>query len=199
MRTQRSLILTVAVACICGSGCSALFESSKPVIDLGASKRTASIGLMSYEQGGVSPFITFDDTYDSGLRGTRYSSNFASCEFGVPGTVSESRGIHRETTAVGLGLTYLFKERIGIYGGWSYADRSDFHSFYDPTFSADQFGNYHVDCGSSSNMGLIYGAHLFLNKTWVLGVRKNEALEETFITIGFDVDRIEVPWFFGDD
>jgi hypothetical protein len=151
---------------------------------------------MSYEQGGVSPFITFDDTYDSGLRGTRYSSNSVSCDAGYPG--SESRGIHRDSTAVGLGLTYLFKERIGLYGGWSYADRSDFHSFYDPTFFMDEFGNYHVDCGSSSNMGLIYGAHLFLNETWVLGVRQNDALEETFISIGFDVNRIEIPTFFED-
>jgi len=100
---------------------------------------------------------------------------------------------------VGLGLTYMIKQRIGLYGGWSYADRSDFHSFYDPTLFLDQFGDYHVDCGSSSNTGLIYGAHLFLNKTWVLGIRQNEALEETFITIGFDVNEIDLPQFFGGD
>ena len=47
-------------------------------------------------------------------------------------------------------------------------------------------------------MGLIYGAHLFLNETWVLGVRQNDALEETFISIGFDVNRIEIPTFFED-
>ncbi|MGE4614934.1 MAG: hypothetical protein AAEJ46_11425, partial [Planctomycetota bacterium] len=46
------------------------------------------------------------------------------------------------------------------------------------------------------NTGLIYGAHLFLNKTWVLGIRQNEALEETFITIGFDVNEVEVLNFF---
>ena len=191
MRTQRILIL--AVACIWGSGCNAFFDA-RGVADLGASKRSGTIGLMSYKQGGVAPFITFDDTYDSGLRGTRYSSNTISCD-GFPG--SETRGTHRETTTVGLGLTYMIKERIGLYGGWSYADRSDFHSFYDPSFALDPFGNYHVDCGSSSNTGLIYGAHLFLNKTWVLGVRKNEALEETFITIGFDVNQIDLPQLFG--
>jgi hypothetical protein len=196
LRFHRIRAIALAIACICGSGCSALFESSKPVFDLGASQSAASIGLMSYQQGGVSPFITIDDTYDFGLRGTRYSSNIVSCDVGYPG--SDFRGTHRDSTAVGLGLTYLFKERIGIYGGWSYADRSDFHSFYDPTFFMDDFGNYHVDCGSSSNMGLIYGAHLFLNETWVLGVRQNDALEETFISIGFDVNRIEIPTFFGD-
>ena len=150
---------------------------------------------MSYKQGGVAPFITIDDTYDSGLRGTRYSSNSVSCD-GFP--TSEPRGTHREATAVGLGLTYMIKQRIGLYGGWSYADRSDFHSFYDLKIG-DQFGDYHVDCGSSSNTGLIYGAHLFLNKTWVLGIRQNEALEETFITIGFDVNQIDLPQFFGGD
>lgn len=152
---------------------------------------------MSYQQGGVSPFITYVDTHDSGLRGTRYSSNDVSCDVGYP-LGNEPRGIHRETSAVSLGLTYLFKERIGIFGGWSYADRSDFNSFYDETFFMDQFGNYHVDCGSSSNMGLVYGAHLFLNETWVLGVRQNDALEETFISIGFDVNRIGIPTFFED-
>ncbi len=192
MRNQRILILAVAVACICGSGCGAFFDA-RGIVDLGASKRSGTIGLMSYKQGGVAPFITFDDTYDSGLRGTRYSSNTISCD-GFPG--SDGRGTHRESSAVGLGLTYMIKERIGFYGGWSYADRSDFHSFYDSTFIADQFGNYHVDCGSSSNTGLIYGAHLFLNKTWVLGIRQNDALEETFITIGFDVDEMEVLNFF---
>ena len=192
MRIRRLLILALVAACICGSGCGALFDA-RVVADLGASKRSGTIGYMSYKQGGVAPFITFDDTYDSGLRGTRYSSNTLSCD-GFPG--SDDRGTHRESSAVGLGLTYMFKERIGLYGGWSYADRSDFHSFYDDEFYLDQFGNYHVDCGSSSNTGLIYGAHLFLNKTWVLGIRQNDALEETFITIGFDVNEMEVLNFF---
>ncbi len=48
-------------------------------------------------------------------------------------------------------------------------------------------------------MGLIYGAHLFLNETWVLGYRQNDALEETFISIGFDVNRIDLPTIFGGD
>jgi len=195
MRYRRLLILAVAAACICGSGCGAFFDA-RGVADLGASKRSETIGFMSYKQGGVAPFITIDDTYDSGLRGTRYSSNSVSCG-GLTG--SEFRGTHREATAVGLGLTYMIKQRIGLYGGWSYADRSDFHSFYDPTLFLDPFGDYHVDCGSSSNTGLIYGAHLFLNKTWVLGIRQNEALEETFITIGFDVNEIDLPQFFGGD
>jgi hypothetical protein len=147
---------------------------------------------MVYKQAGVAPFITIDDNFKSGLHGTRYSSNTVSCD-GFPG--SEFRGTHRVATAVGLGLTYMIKQRIGLYGGWSYADGSDFHSFYEPDPFLDQFGNYHVDCGSSSNTGLIYGAHLFLNKTWVLGIRQNEALEETFITIGYDMKQIDFPPF----
>ena len=48
MRYRKLLILAVAITCICGSGCSALFESSKPVFDLGASKKSGSLGFIGY-------------------------------------------------------------------------------------------------------------------------------------------------------
>jgi hypothetical protein len=195
MRKQRILILAVAVACICGSGCSALFESSKPIFDLGASHQSGSVGFFGYNEDGVGPFITIEEADDlRNLRGTRHSSSIVPCD-GLVG--DEFLGTHRKATSVSLGLSYMIKERIGLYGGWSYADRSVYHSFYDSGNAVDS-GYYHVDCGSSSNMGLIYGAHLFLNETWVLGVRQNDALEETFISIGFDVNRIEIPTFFED-
>jgi len=203
MRIRRLLILALAITCICGSGCGALFESSKRVFDLGASKKSGSLGFFGYNEDGPGPFIVIDTTESlSGLRGTRYSSSFSCDGFidddGVP---DEFLGTEREATSLSLGLTYMIKQRIGLYGGWSYADRSEFHSFYDPDFGpfAGPFGYYHVDCGSSSNTGLIYGAHLFLNKAWLLGIRQNDAMEETFITIGFDVNQIDLPQFFGGD
>lgn len=193
MRDQKIRLLALVFACICGSGCGALFESSKGVFDVGASKKSGSVGFIGYNEDGVGSFIVFDETKSlSGLHGTPYPSSIASCD-GFVG--DEFLGTQREATSVSLGLTYMIKERIGLYGGWSYADRSDYHSFYDSDFLADPLGYYHVDCSSSSNMGLVYGAHLFLNKTWVLGVRKNDALEETFFTIGFDVNEIEIPRF----
>ncbi|HIO65246.1 MAG TPA: hypothetical protein EYN40_01010 [Planctomycetes bacterium] len=203
MRYRKLLILAVAVACICGSGCSALFESSKPVFDLGASKKSGSLGFFGYNEDGPGPFIVIDTTENlSGLRGTRYSSSSVSCDgFIVDGVPDVLLGTEREATSLSLGLTYMIKQRIGLYGGWGYADRSDFSSFRDPDGGdlAGPFGYYHVDCGSSSNTGLIYGAHLFLNKAWLLGIRQNDAMEETFITIGFDVNQIDLPQFFGGD
>jgi len=199
MRIRRLLILALAFTCICGSGCSALFESSKPVFDLGASKKSGSLGFIGYNDDGLGPFIVIDTTENlSGLRGTRYSESSVSCD-GFDG--DEFLGTEREATSLSLGVTYMIKERIGLYGGWGYADRSDFNSFYDSDGGdlAGSFGYYHVDCRSTSNTGLVYGAHLFLNKAWLLGIRQNDAMEETFITIGFDVNQIDLPTIFGGD
>jgi len=138
MRYRRLLILAVAAACICGSGCSALFESRKPVFDLGASKKSGSLGFIGYNDDGLGPFIVIDTTENlSGLRGTRYSESSVSCdgftdENGNPD--DEFLGTEREATSLSLGVTYMIKERIGLYGGWGYADRSDFNSFYDSDF-----------------------------------------------------------------